>query len=128
MISINHLSKKFGNLLAVDDLCLEVQAGEILGFLGPNGAGKTTSIRMICGLLEPDEGEILWGDQTEALKSQIGYCPQENIYWPRLTCFEQLVYMAQMYAVPAHEIEQRSLSLLEQLGLGEKRAGSDRLI
>ena len=85
MISISHLRKKFGNLLAVDDLCLEVHAGEILGFLGPNGAGKTTSIRMICGLLKPDGGEILWGNQAEALRSQIGYCPQENIYWPEET-------------------------------------------
>jgi len=55
------------------------------------------------------------------LRSQIGYCPQENIYWPRLTCLEQLVYMGQMYAVPSSEAKKRSLYLLEQLGLTEKK-------
>jgi len=64
MIQINHLTKRFGKLAAVDHLNLAVPAGEIFGFLGPNGAGKTTTIRTMMGILKPTSGQILWASMT----------------------------------------------------------------
>ncbi|MEJ2571719.1 MAG: ATP-binding cassette domain-containing protein, partial [Anaerolineales bacterium] len=85
------LSKRYGDLLAVDDLSIEVQRGEVFGFLGPNGAGKTTSINMICGLLEPDSGTVSIDGESiirrdEALRTRLGVCPQDIVVWQRLTC------------------------------------------
>lgn len=122
-IEIRNLTKKFGEQVAVDHINLEVQAGEILGFLGPNGAGKTTAIRMFCGLLRPDEGEVLYNGQTlhdfPGGKTLLGVCPQDNVQWERLTCLEQLVFSGEMYDMPRHLAKSRSLGLLEQLGLAE---------
>lgn len=121
MIQINHLRKQFGDLIALDDLSLEIYSGEIFGFLGPNGAGKTTAIRMICGLLKNDGGEILWNDQPNALTADIGFCPQENVYWPRLTCLEQLIFMGKMYDMSARHAENRALELISILRLNSQK-------
>lgn len=121
------LVKDFGTLRAVDHLSLTVFEGEIFGFLGPNGAGKTTSLRMICGLLKPTSGEIrIDGEPILASGSgkpalRVGICPQENILWNKLTCFEQLVFIAAMYGVPRREARDRAGLLLERMGLGMKR-------
>lgn len=120
MISIQNLSKSFGDLVAVDQLSLEVKEGEILGFLGPNGAGKTTTIHMLCGLLQRDEGEILWNGHMNLESNRIGFCPQENVFWPRLTCLEQMTFSGQMYGIPANKARTQAKHLLEQLGLTSK--------
>jgi ABC-2 type transport system ATP-binding protein len=108
----------------VDGLSFDIYQGEIFGFLGPNGAGKTTSINMICGLSPPTEGEItIFGHSIKnrkEIKEQIGFCSQENIFWPRLTCREQLVFMGEMYGLTGKSIRSRSDRLLEFLGLGKK--------
>ena len=119
MISISHLRKNFGDLVAVDDLSLTINQGEILGLLGPNGAGKTTTIRMLCALLEADGGEIHW-DSSADLSQLLGFCPQENLYWPRLTCLEQLVFLGEMHSMPTQAAQERSLELLNMLGLSGK--------
>lgn len=126
-IRIKDLTRFYGDLKAVDRLSLEVRRGEVFGFLGPNGAGKTTSINMICGLLKPDEGEIIIngnrisGKESRGIRSKVGVCPQNIILWPKLTCFEQLVFLARMYDIPTPIAKHRADSLLEQLGLLEKR-------
>ncbi|MDD4645199.1 MAG: ABC transporter ATP-binding protein [Bacteroidales bacterium] len=121
--SVN-LTKRFGDQVAVDHINLEVHPGEILGFLGPNGAGKTTAIRMICGLLRPDEGEVLFNGQTlhqfRDGKSLLGVCPQDNVHWERLTCLEQMVFNGEMYNLPRKTAKSRSLDLLDQLGLSSQ--------
>ena len=120
MITLSHLTKTFGEFVAVDDLSLEINQGEILGFLGPNGAGKTTTIRMICGLLQHDGGEIRW--ETKAPLSEVmGVCPQENLFWPKLTCLEQLVFLGQMHKLSVEKSKHRALDLLEVLGLSTKQ-------
>ncbi len=121
MISIEHLTKKFGDLLAVDDLSLTINQGEILGLLGPNGAGKTTTIRMLCALLETDGGEIKW-DSRDDLSEIIGFCPQENLFWPRLTCLEQLVFLGKMHGMSTENVHERANELLNTLGLSAKAA------
>lgn len=124
-LETRHLTKRFGALTAVDDLSLEIRAGEIFGFLGPNGAGKTTSIQMMCGLLRPDSGQVFLGGKPfsngdPALRARIGVCPQENILWDKLTCLEQLEFIGEAYGVRRQEARQRGLVLLESLGLARK--------
>jgi len=119
MITISHLRKTFGDLVAVDDLSLTINQGEILGLLGPNGAGKTTTIRMLCALLESDGGEIQWNSSAD-LSELIGFCPQENLYWPRLTCLEQLVFLGKMHGMSTVTAHDRALELLKMLGLSGK--------
>jgi len=123
-IQISGLTKKFGQLVAVDDLSLEIYEGEILGFLGPNGAGKTTTINMLCGLSPPTKGEILFSQvgvqNLKEMKIHMGICPQENIYWPRLTCQEQLAFMGEMYGLSKRTARDRAKSLLQLMGLENK--------
>jgi len=124
VISVSGLTKRYGDLVAVADLNLEIYKGEIFGFLGPNGAGKSTSINMICGLLRPDAGEILINGTSAGreikLRNRFGLCPQEIIVWPRLTCLEQLCFIGEMYDMSAQDAKRSGVSLLEQLGLAAK--------
>ncbi len=120
------LTKRYGDLTAVKDLTLEVYEGEVLGFLGPNGAGKTTSINMMCGLLKPDAGQVLVHgvrvDEGSAdVRARVGVCPQDIVLWERLTCLEQLQFIAQMYDVPGREARRRAERLLDEMGLSDKR-------
>lgn len=119
-----NLVKKFGSLTAVSDLNLQVYEKEIFGFLGPNGAGKSTSINMICGLLKSTSGEVLVMNEkitkNQKVKLLIGVCPQENIFWPRLSCREQLLFMGKLYNLNQKRAKQKSEELLELLGLNEK--------
>jgi ABC-2 type transport system ATP-binding protein len=119
------LTKRYGDLFAVNDLSLEVYAGEVFGLLGPNGAGKTTSINMMCGLLKPDGGHVTIHGQivtsgSADLRSRVGVCPQEIVLWKKLTSLEQLQFIGEMYGLKASEVRQRSMHLLEQLDLVEK--------
>jgi ABC-2 type transport system ATP-binding protein len=88
--------------------------------LGPNGAGKTTTISMICGLLQPSGGSITFVNEKDR-KSLIGYCPQENIFYPKLTCLEQLTFIGRMYSLSSKSIKNRADELLDLLGLKDKR-------
>jgi ABC-2 type transport system ATP-binding protein len=119
------LSKHYGSLAAVTDLSLEVYQGEVFGFLGPNGAGKSTSIQMMCGLLKPDSGRVLIHErpitQNAEMRQRVGVCPQSIVLWSTLTCIEQLVFMGEMYDVPRSVARQRGESLLETMGLSDKR-------
>ena len=119
------LTKRYGDLTAVDGLSFEVARGEIFGFLGPNGAGKTTSLKMLCGLLRPDAGHVeidgvRHGPGTGASALSIGVAPQATAIWDTLTCFEQLDFMGRMYGLPGMTARRRSTELLAVLGLTEK--------
>ena len=126
-LEVVDLVKRYGDLYAVDHLSLQVRQGEVFGFLGPNGAGKTTSIQMMCGLLKPTSGEVFingqrlhWGGKVES-RWKVGICPQENILWNKLTCYEQLIFSARMYDVPLHEARSRARRLMGEMGLEFKR-------
>jgi ABC-2 type transport system ATP-binding protein len=103
-----NLTRRFGRVLAVDHLDLAVRRGELYGFLGPNGAGKSTTLRMLCGILEPTEGEgrVLGIDlrrQPERVKSAIGYMSQRFSLYDDLTVEENLTFYARVYMVPRVE-------------------------
>jgi ABC-2 type transport system ATP-binding protein len=120
VIKVSNLQKSFGEVRAVDGLDFEIYRNEIFGLLGPNGAGKTTTISMICGLLQPSGGSITFSNEKDG-KSIIGYCPQENIYYPKLTCLEQLVFIGRMYGLSSKSVNERTAELLDLLGLKDKR-------
>ncbi|HEY4720425.1 MAG TPA: ABC transporter ATP-binding protein, partial [Anaerolineae bacterium] len=127
------LTKRYGSLVAVQNLSLEIYAGEVFGFLGPNGAGKTTSINMICGLLKPDAGQVLIDGKPvnggdAAVRSRVGVCPQDIVLWERLTCLEQLQFMGQMYELSGRDARRRAEQLLIDLDLVEKRNAQARTL
>jgi ABC-2 type transport system ATP-binding protein len=126
VLQTEKLTKRYGALVAVNDLTLEVYEGEVFGFLGPNGAGKTTSINMMCGLLKPDAGRVKIrgvpvAEADDEIRARVGVCPQEIVLWERLTCLEQLQFIGQMYGLAGREARRRGEQLLEELDLSDKR-------
>jgi ABC-2 type transport system ATP-binding protein len=120
-LNIQNLTRCYGDFKAVDDVSFTIYKNEIFGLLGPNGAGKTTTINMICGLLPLTEGSIHFNNQNgKDPKSVIGYCPQENIFYPKLTCLEQIVFIGQLYNIPITKVRSRAKELLELMGLTAK--------
>jgi ABC-2 type transport system ATP-binding protein len=120
-VRIEGLTKVFKTLTAVENVSLDIHKNEIFGLLGPNGAGKTTTINMICGLLPATQGRVTFvGYPGRDHKTLIGYCPQENIFYPKLTCMEQLIFVGQMYGISARELGLKAKMLLKLLGLEEK--------
>jgi ABC-2 type transport system ATP-binding protein len=123
-ISVRNLVKRFGDRTVVDHVSMTVAEGEIVGFLGPNGSGKTTTIRMMCGLLTPDEGEgeVLGFDlltQSLRIKREVGYMTQRFSFYEDLTIEENLMFVARLYELkPAAEHVARTL---EELGLTSRR-------
>ncbi|NSW91417.1 MAG: ABC transporter ATP-binding protein [Firmicutes bacterium] len=130
MIEIKNLSKSYnkGAVKAVDNLNLKVERGEIFGFLGPNGAGKTTTIKLMVGLLNPDEGTITingYDNRKFSLeaKRSIGYVPDNPDVYERLTGIEYLNFMADVYGVPEKVRRERIDYFLDVFGLTD--AASD---
>ena len=124
-ISVRGLTKIFGHRKAVDAVDLDMPAGQVWGFLGPNGSGKTTTIRMMCGLLQPDAGagtclgfDIL--KDSRAIKDNVGYMTQKFSYWEDLSILENLDFVARLYQLKdrKHRVDQT----LETLGLTARAA------
>ncbi|MEO0998354.1 MAG: ABC transporter ATP-binding protein [Pseudomonadota bacterium] len=112
------LTKRFGAVTAVDGLDLDVPGGQITGFLGPNGSGKSTTIRMLCGLLTPSDGEVsVLGTAVAAagvgLKRRIGYMTQKFSLYTDLSVVENLAFVADIYSLPRHERHDRIDELLD---------------
>ena len=121
------LSRRFGDLVAVRDVSLEVERGEIFGVLGPNGAGKSTTIRMLCGILDPSSGEgtVVGFDirrDAERVKERIGYMTQRFSLYEDLTVEENLKFYAGIYGVPLGKRRRRVAEVLERTGLVARRA------
>lgn len=123
-IKISNLTKKFEDKLALDDLTLEIQKGDLFGLLGPNGAGKTTAISILCGLIKPTSGtaQINGYDvqkDAQKVKEQIGVCIQETAIYPYLNAKENLELFGKLYGMDAKAIKERSKLLLTKVGLTE---------
>ena len=123
-IDVRNLVKRFGDKTVVDNVTLSVEEGEISGFLGPNGSGKTTTIRVMCGLLTPDEGEgtvlgyDLRADQLR-IKRQVGYMTQKFSFYTDLTIEENLFFVARLYGLSPASAYVRDT--LDKLGLTSRR-------
>jgi len=123
-IDVYGMTKRFGDLVAVNNIDLQVRRGEICGFLGPNGSGKTTFIRMLCGLLRADAGRgtCLGYDviaESEAIKRHVGYMTQRFSFWEDLSIAENLDFVARMYAVKNRRKVVRES--IERLGLAGRQ-------
>jgi ABC-2 type transport system ATP-binding protein len=122
MLKISCLSKRFGQRQALNELSLNLAAGEIYGLLGPNGAGKTTALNLLCGLLKPDSGEILLQGKpvSDATKLLVGVMPQQNLLYQSLTCQETLAFLARIYGLKPKDISQRVHDCLAAVNLADR--------
>src|SRR5690606_18829271 len=120
-ITVENLTKRYGNQTAVDGLSFTAHRGEVLGFLGPNGAGKTTSLRMIAGLLQPDNGTVryvdldLWKEPREA-RRMIGYLPETNPLYPDMYVRETLDFYARIHETGRERVDET----IGQVGLARE--------
>ncbi len=121
MIEISHLTKRYGDFTAVDDVSLEVARGEIFGFLGPNGAGKTTTIRIMVGLSLPTSGVVKIGGLDVGIdaKAMTGYVPDRPYLYEKLTGRELLHFVADLYRKDWPACEARGLELLRYFDLAD---------
>jgi ABC-2 type transport system ATP-binding protein len=120
-LRVEHVSKRFGDFTAVEDLSFEVRSGRVFGFLGPNGAGKTTTIRMIVGITAPDEGRVeLFGSTiSNELQNRIGYLPEERGLYKKMKILDQLRYFAALKGVAQAEADKRIDLWLARMNLSD---------
>jgi len=123
-IDVKDLTKRFGANTVVDHVSMRVEEGEIVGFLGPNGSGKTTTIRMMCGLLTPDEGSgsVLGYDviaDSRLIKNEVGYMTQRFSFYEDLTIAENLEFVARLYRL--RPVKAHVARTIEMLGLTARR-------
>lgn len=121
MLKVEHVTKRYGDLVAVDDLSFEVKEGEIFGLLGLNGAGKTTTFRMILGLIDDNDGKITIDNETINYKisDKIGFLTEERSLLTKLTVLEQIIYYGVLKSMKKNEIENKLDYWLEYFGIKE---------
>lgn len=125
MLSVQRVRKSYGKTIAVNEVSFEIKSGEILGFLGPNGAGKTTTIKMCCGLLIPDQGNITienidLAKAPEAAKRMLGYVPDEPFLYDKLTGHQFLDFVSEIYGVEPADFDQRLSEWVDALDMAGK--------
>lgn len=131
LIYAKNITKTFGDTPAVDGLTLQVRAGEIYGLVGPDGAGKTTTMRLLCGAMLPDSGEVTVGgysmiEKPDQAREQIGYLSQRFSLYEELTVLENIRFFAEVRGIPRDEWRARSMEILDFVGLADfvdRRAG-----
>ncbi len=118
-ITVEHLSKSFRNLVAVNDISFSVRQGEIFGLLGPNGAGKTTTIRLILDIFKPDRGRVsvFGGPMDEGKKDRIGYMPEERGLYRDITLERCLIYLGSLKGLSPAEVKRRAERYLARFDL-----------
>lgn len=122
ILEVRNLRKTYGNLVAVEDVSLTVEHGQVFGLLGPNGAGKSTTMMMVCGLLTPDSGTILVNGEemrpdNRELKCLLGVVPQDLAIYPELTARENLRFFGKLYGLNGSRLNARVDDALERTGL-----------
>jgi ABC-2 type transport system ATP-binding protein len=125
-LEVDRLSRRFGDLVALNEVSFDVGPGELFGFVGSNGAGKTTTMRIIMGVLSADAGEVRWKGAPVTLETRrrFGYMPEERGLYPKMRALEQLVYFAQLHGLSGATAHDSSIRWLDRMGLGQ-RANDD---
>ena len=126
MLSIRNITKKFPSVTALDNISLSIGEKEFFGLLGPNGAGKSTLMNLLVGYLDPDEGDILIGDQRVskrnfAFRMNIGYVPQSLALYDELTPVENLEIFGQLYNIPSKKLKEVIKEKLNAVELYDRR-------
>jgi ABC-2 type transport system ATP-binding protein len=122
MLTVDHVSRRYGALLAVSDVSFTVKPGEVLGYLGPNGSGKSTTVKMLVGLMPPTSGRVLWDgvdiqEDLPAYKALIGYVPEEAHVYTYLTATEYLRMVGRLRGLPETSLLERIEEFLRIFGL-----------
>jgi ABC-2 type transport system ATP-binding protein len=122
-LEIDHISKRYGDVVALRDTTFDVRAGELFGFVGSNGAGKTTTMRITLGVLAADAGEVRWDGERITLETRrhIGYMPEERGLYPKMKVGEQLVYLARMHGLSVKDAKRSMEEWTERLGVAHRR-------
>lgn len=119
-LEVNHLIKKYGQKIVVNDLSFSMKEPGVYALLGTNGAGKTTTIRMILGMLAKDSGEVLWkGKELSSIESNVGYLAEERGLYPKVTLMDQLLYFAKLKEIPKNMAKEKIKYLAERLEVEE---------
>jgi ABC-2 type transport system ATP-binding protein len=124
VLELRGLKRRYGDIVALDDVSFTVREGEMFGFIGPNGAGKTTAMRIILGVLEADAGEVLWRGHPmdDEARRRVGYMPEERGLYPKMRVRDQLEYFARLHGLSPHDAQEATTYWTERLGVAE-RAG-----
>jgi ABC-2 type transport system ATP-binding protein len=127
VLELRGLTRRYGDLVALDDLSFTVGEGQMFGFVGPNGAGKTTAMRIVLGVLQPDAGEVRWRGRpmTDEIRKRVGYMPEERGLYPKMRVRTQLEYLARLHGLGAAAARRSAGHWIGRLGLGER--ASDRV-
>jgi ABC-2 type transport system ATP-binding protein len=122
-LEIDGVSKRYGDIVALEHLTFDVRAGELFGFVGRNGAGKTTTMRIVLGILSADAGEVRWGGVPLdlATRRRIGYMPEERGLYPRMRLAEQLAYLGALHGMADADASRAAMDWLERFDLAERR-------
>ncbi|ASO22808.1 ABC-2 type transport system ATP-binding protein [Actinoalloteichus hoggarensis] len=122
-LEIDRLSKRYGELVALNEMTFDVRSGELFGFVGSNGAGKTTTMRIAMGVLATDSGEVRWQGRPVDFdtRRKIGYMPSERGLYPKMKVHDQLVYLGELHGMVAADARRAADEWTERLGLAERR-------
>ncbi|MFI9010461.1 ABC transporter ATP-binding protein [Actinosynnema sp. NPDC053489] len=123
VLEVDRVSKRYGEVVALDGMTFDVRAGELFGFVGSNGAGKTTAMRIALGVLAADSGEVRWNGApiTFETRRRIGYMPEERGLYPRMKVLDQLVYLAELHGVATNAAHRSAEDWIARLGLRDRR-------
>src|SRR5215216_6672994 len=119
VLELKGLTRRYGEVVALDDLSFSVAEGQMFGFVGPNGAGKTTAMRIVLGVLEPDAGEVRWRERPcdAGARARFGYMPEERGLYPKMRVGDQLVHFARLHGLDRAAARAAADRWLERLGL-----------
>jgi ABC-2 type transport system ATP-binding protein len=122
-LEIDRVSKRYGDVVALQELTFDVRPGELFGFVGSNGAGKTTAMRVILGVLVADAGQVRWAGRplTLGIRRRIGYMPEERGLYPRMKVADQLTYLAQLHGLSRADAVASMTRWTERLGVAARR-------
>ena len=122
MLELVGLTRRYGDIVALEDLSISIPSGEVFGLLGPNGAGKTTAMRTILGISTPDAGRVLLDGRPVGLseRRRFGYLPEERGLYPSMKVGEQLVYLAELHGMSAKDANASAEHWLERLGVADR--------
>jgi ABC-2 type transport system ATP-binding protein len=122
VLELRGLTRRYGEVVALDDLSFTVAEGQMFGFVGPNGAGKTTAMRIILGVLAPDAGEVRWRGQpmTDEIRKQLGYLPEERGLYPKMRVRDQLEYFGRLHGLSAADARSAAVYWIERLGVADR--------
>jgi ABC-2 type transport system ATP-binding protein len=123
VLEVDRITKRYGHVVACQDVSFAVAPGEVFGFVGSFGAGKTTTMRIVLGVLAPDSGEVRLDGvpMTLAARRRIGYLPEERGLYPRMRVFDQLVYLAELHGMDVYDAHRAADYWITRLGLREQQ-------